>query len=1008
MLAKSTHDFAQYLPWLATIALKTSLLLLIALAAGQLLRRASAALRHLIYVTSVSGVLLLPLASLLLPGFRVPILPPRSSPPKSPDKVTLAVVEGSSHAVVADLQANRTEQPEGSTAKRAAVIAAVPGKAASSGVASRSVEAVAVPTSMTSDWRGILFLMWITGTAGCLLRVFIVRVQLSRLVRESVPVDSIPLASHLRWLCRDLGIKQEVTLLASHELDVPIAVGALSPKIVLSPQSGEWSETRRKAVLCHELAHIKRGDAFTQFLASLATAIYWFNPLVWIAAAAMRAERERACDDYVLAYGTAASDYAHELVEIVSTLVRPQPAAALAMARRSQLEGRVMALLNARVTHGVPRRLTSFAFTCVVLAVALPLAAARLEERPGYETLGIPAPPTGSIHIGPVPATSMRSASPEPAPQPTDDGSPGIGIPIYPNAIAGDHPDGRGTVSLRDSVHVHHLAAAAYFSQDEPAKVLAFYRERLKSNGEVIECAGGTNSKVDVQVDNDAVANPVACRRENFAQNGTELKVSKAGDERIVVVQPHGSGSEIALVRLDPSESNADKVGESRSEKSSAQFDCLDGSHSNQSSVNSHSENGYRTWMASWSGNGCSIEARSSGEVRFSPDATAIESISSGGYFELSERTGGNLRHVRVTPSSSGQLTYDYSVDGSKHDFDTEARGWLSKLLLQLERATGFSASTRVPALLKQGGPEAVLNEITQLQSDYVRQVYFTKLFENATLPAPLLVKALNQAREEIDTDYSLAQVLLTIAQRYDLNDEAQRVAFLNGANKLGTDYEHARVLIELLKRPNLSPQIVRGTLESAKHIGTDYEKSRILTTLAGLGTFDQSEVSSYLDLASSIGTDYEHSRSLLALLDHQKLTPEATSQVLRSATNIGTDYEKSRILLALSGSHNFDEKQIATYLTVVDSVGTDYERSRDLIALMQQHKLANDSVLRVLNETQKIGTDYEKAHVLTEAAKQYQMEGALRDAYIKAADSIGTEYDRNRTLAAITKRDMT
>jgi hypothetical protein len=840
--------------------------------------------------------------------------------------------------------------------------------------------------------------------------MFVIYMQLRRLIKESIVVESIPMASHLRWLCRDLGIKQEVTLLASLELDVPIAVGALSPKIVLSPQSGEWSETRRNAVLCHELAHIKRCDAFTQFLSSLATAVYWFNPLVWMVARAMRGERERACDDYVLAYGTAASDYAHELVEIVSTLVRPQPAAALAMARRSQLEGRVMALLNARVTHGVPKRVTSAAFIAIVLGVALPLAAARLEERRGHEIWGIPAAATGSIYVGLAPASIEASPSPQPttAPHPAGSNSPGIGIPIYPKAVAGDHADGRGTVSLTDSVHVHHLAAAAYFSQDEPAKVLAFYRDRLKSSGEVIECAGGSNSRVDVQVDEEAVANPAVCKRENFAQNGTELKVSKAGDERIVVVQPHGSGSEIALVRLDPSGSNSGRTEESHEETSTAPFDCLEGSHSNQSNVSSHSENGSRTWTATWTGNGCSIEAHSSGEVHFSPDATSIESISSGGYFEINERTDGDLRRIRVQPGNGGQLNYEYSVNGSKHEFDTEARAWLSKLLLQLERATGFSVSTRVPALLKQGGPEAVLKEVTQLQSDYVRQVYFTKLFEDATLPAPLLVKALNQAREEIDTDYSLAQVLLTIAQRYDLNDEAQRTAFLNGANKLGTDYEHARVLIELLKRPNLSPQIVRGTLESAKHIGTDYEKSRILTTLAGLTTFDQSEISSYLDLASNITTDYEHSRSLLALMDHQKLTPEATSRVLRSATTIGTDYEKSRILIAVSESHNFDEKQIAAYLTLADSIGTDYERSRDLIALMQQHKLATDSVLRLLNETQKIGTDYEKARVLTEAAKQYQIQGALRDAYIKAADSIGTEYDRNRTLAAITKRDMT
>ena len=1014
MFAKLTQDFAQYAPWLSTVAVKAMLLLFAVLIAGQLLRRSSAALRHLLYATSIVGVLILPFAALLLPNLRLAVLPPRSAAVKS-TQISAPPMASAPMPVLSEPAAKYTAHPGAATAATAAVLPVPSSHADLSGPA--TLASADLHAEQKVDWRGVLVLLWIIGFAASLLRMCVIHVRLGRLVRESVPVESIPLSSRLRWLCRDLGIKQEVTLLASRNLDVPIAVGSLSPKIVLSPQSGEWSETRRNAVLCHELAHIKRGDAFTQVLASFAAALYWFNPLVWLVGQAMRAERERACDDYVLAYGTAPSDYAHELVEIVSTLVRPQPAAALAMARRSQLEGRVMALLNARVPHRLPGRRTSALLAVLVLTVALPLAAARLEERPGHQAWASPAAASVDARADAAPdPTPIETGAPSPeaapTPAPVENDVPGIGIPVYPNAVAGDHTDGRGTVSLVEGAHVHHLAAAAYFSQDEPAKVLEFYRDRLKSYGRVIECAGGTNSKVDVQVDEDALANPAACRRETFAQNGTELKVIKAGDEHIIVVQPHGSGSEIALVRypsgFDPVDFNSEEKGQSRSVNSSAPFDCLQGSHSNQTSVNSHSDNGYRTWTATWTGNGCSIEARSSGEVRFTSDATAIESISSGGYLEINERMGGNLRHVRVEPGSNGQLNFDYSVNGSKHEFDADARAWLSKLLLQLERATGFSASTRVPALLKQGGPEAVLNEITQLQSDYVRQVYFTKLFENATLPAPLLVKALDQAREEISTDYSLAQVLLTIAQKYDLKDEAQRVAFLNAANKLSTDYEHARVLIELLKRPNLSPQIVRGALESAKHISTDYEKSRILTTLAGLSTFDESEIASYLDLAGSIGTDYEHSRSLMALMEHQKLSPEATSQVLRSASSISTDYEKSRILLALSQSHNFDEKQIAAYLTLVDSIGTDYERSRDLLALLQQHKLGNDSVARVLAQTQKIGTDHNKAQVLTEAARQYQMQGPLRDAYIKAADSIGSEYDRNRTLAAITKRDMT
>ena len=199
-------------------------------------------------------------------------------------------------------------------------------------------------------------MIWICGSLFCFVRMAVVTLRLRALIRRAVPVDSIPIGSRLRWLCRDLGIRSEVTVLSSNEIDVPIAAGIFDPKIVLSAESATWNETRRTSVLCHELAHIKRLDALTQFTSGIATALYWFNPLVWIAVRALRLERERACDDYVLARGTPASDYAHELLEIMSSLHRPQPAAALAMARQSQLEGRVLALLNPKIRHSTLRR----------------------------------------------------------------------------------------------------------------------------------------------------------------------------------------------------------------------------------------------------------------------------------------------------------------------------------------------------------------------------------------------------------------------------------------------------------------------------------------------------------------------------------------------------------------------------------------------------------------------------------------------------------------------------
>jgi beta-lactamase regulating signal transducer with metallopeptidase domain len=1011
MLANVTIALAHYAPWLFATFAKIAVLLLLTLLCAQLLRRRSASLRHCLYAAAMAGVLMLPLAAVFLPDLGIDVLPPSASVTDSSSPSAF------SHAqLTPGVDASPATIATHSQIAKAGTVVHATDSISHNDTPSSATKASSIKSAFSRvSVKGLMVLIWMLGCAIFAVRILGSTLRLRALVARAVPVDSIQLASHLRWLCRDLGIRREVAVLASPELDVPIAVGVLDPKIILSPQSGEWTETRRKAVLCHELAHIKRLDALTQFVGRVAAAIYWFNPLVWLLLRAMRAERERACDDMVLAFGTPASDYAHELLEIVSTLVRPQPAAALAMARRSQLEGRVLSLLNPRVAHGLLRRRVAIPLSCAVLAAALPLAAARLQERPAasistqFATNASAPAVAANERLAPSAGSMPFQPESEPAiaPDASDEDS-SIDIPRYPKSIATEHRDGRGTASVIDGAQVSRLAASNYVSSDRPDKVLQFYRDRLKRYGEVVECTGGTNSKVDVQLNDTAFAAPSACRASEFAHGGTELKVGRTGEQRIVVVLPQSHGSEIALVTYTPDFRSREHTSVHRDAANSAAFDCFDGKNVEQSNTNSHTDdNGYRTWTASWSGPGCNMDARSAGTVRFNAEATAIESISSGGYFEVNQREGDSLRHLRVEPGANGQLNFTYKVNGTQQEFDAGARAWFSSFLLALERTSGFAVNTRVPALLAKGGPQAVLAEISNLNSDYVRQIYFVKLFENATLPGPLLVKALQQARDEISTDYSLAQVLLTIAQHYDLNDEAQRMAFLNGANKLNTDYEHARVLIELLKRPNLSPQLVRATLESAKSINTDYEKGRILTTLAGLSGFNESEIATYLDLASAINTDYEHSRTLTALMDHQKLSSAAVSQVLKSASSINTDYEKSRILIAVNESHNFDEKQIATYLSLVDSIGTDYERSRDLIALMQQHKLANDSVARIIAESAKIGTDYEKARVLTEAAAHYEMQGTLRDAYVKAADSIGTEYDRNRTLAAIAKREM-
>jgi hypothetical protein len=158
-----------------------------------------------------------------------------------------------------------------------------------------------------------------------------------------------------------------------------MAWGVFRPRVLLPAEAADWDDTRLRAVLLHEMAHIKRGDAVVQWLAQLSCALHWFNPLVWFAARRLRAESERACDDLVLTNGVRASDYAQHLLNVASTLssARMTQAFGLAMACPSGLEGRLLAVLNQRANRRRVTRASAVAALTLGLCLVVPVAMLR-------------------------------------------------------------------------------------------------------------------------------------------------------------------------------------------------------------------------------------------------------------------------------------------------------------------------------------------------------------------------------------------------------------------------------------------------------------------------------------------------------------------------------------------------------------------------------------------------------------------------------------------------------
>lgn len=130
----------------------------------------------------------------------------------------------------------------------------------------------------------------------------------------------------------------------------PLAAGVLRPVIFVPGDWMQWSESTRRMVLAHELAHHRRRDPMWRWIAEIAIAIHGCNPLVIWISRRMTLQFEFACDAQVLGDGVDRGDYARLLCDFSQASVSPGPV--LAVASISTLESRVLRLLKPPATRG--------------------------------------------------------------------------------------------------------------------------------------------------------------------------------------------------------------------------------------------------------------------------------------------------------------------------------------------------------------------------------------------------------------------------------------------------------------------------------------------------------------------------------------------------------------------------------------------------------------------------------------------------------------------------------
>lgn len=186
--------------------------------------------------------------------------------------------------------------------------------------------------------------VWLAGSFFLVAQWVVGLVRLSKLAL--LPIHKAEFLSDLSSVSDRLGLAREPLLMECPDVTVPMVFGVTKPRLVVPSGSDAWPSQTRQAIFIHECAHIRRRDCLWLGFSRLVCAVYWFNPMVWLAARQFRAECEAAADDTVLLEGVGPGLYAQELLQI-AVGVRPSTmVGAVAMLEVGPLKSRIARLLE--------------------------------------------------------------------------------------------------------------------------------------------------------------------------------------------------------------------------------------------------------------------------------------------------------------------------------------------------------------------------------------------------------------------------------------------------------------------------------------------------------------------------------------------------------------------------------------------------------------------------------------------------------------------------------------
>jgi beta-lactamase regulating signal transducer with metallopeptidase domain len=811
---------------LVDLLVRVVLLFLIAWIAVLALGKCSASLRALIWTLALGSALALPALSRTLPSFEVAFLTPAVTP--------IAGVAGAPPAP-------STTEAEAPPAEFGP---AVPPPTETTPVAYSPPK----PNSWNIPWTSLATGFWAIGFVLVLGRILVSHLLLFRLSQAATEPGDWSWEELIGQVRAELRIRRPVGVRVSNAVQVPVVAGIFRPVLLLPVESAEWSTAERRDVALHELAHIARWDAVAQLVSQITCAVYWFVPLAWFGARQAAALRERACDDVVLNAGTCASAYARSLLNLarLASGAELEPAA-LAMARSSRIEERVMGILDSTTRR---ERVTGKAALALLLLAGGVIGAVAAVE---------PVRRGAAI----TPDEEIRWSEGIPTPPEPGETTPAITENRPPSQAAARDTNlfcSRGVKSNQNSIH--------------------------EDNGErrwTVKVEG-TDCKVEMRVEGRIEFNDDFTDVQSISRNGYfKLEVLDQGTRRELDIRP-SNGSLNRVYKLNGEETPFD--AEARA-WFGAFLIALD-----------------RTTAIAVDIRLPRLLERGGAAAVLNETALMPSDYARGRYYS------GLLQQKRLSPAELTRLL-DQAATLTESDYyatellkeigrdglDDEAeRQAVLKMLKNME--SDYYRSEVMRSVMKAGRPgpgemNVMLEVVNSMESDYYQAEVLKQALESGELDAAQRAQV-SRAAASMESGHYASEILKHLAGRGDLTENERR-AFFEALSRIDNDYQRSEILGVLIREATLSQAEIEMILQATQGMESDYYRSEILGRLLTRSTLREADLISVVSSVRGMKSDYYKDEILRKVLRNDGATDRVRQAVIEAAETMG-EYHRDEV----------------------------------------------------------------------------------------------------------------